>query len=131
MGVPIHIAPWNYPFQLALNPLIGAVAAGNTVVLKPSEHAPKTAEILSKILKEVFPKEWVYVAKGGPEIAQELLQIRWDYIFFRRRCPCCQACCKSCCRASNPYYFGIGREKSLYHRSYSQYQSQCSSYCLG
>ena len=81
-GCTLNIAPWNYPFQLALNPLIGAVAAGNTVVLKPSEHAPKTSEILSKILKEVFPKEWVYVAKGGPEIAQELLQIRWDYIFF-------------------------------------------------
>jgi aldehyde dehydrogenase (NAD+) len=81
-GCTLHIAPWNYPFQLALNPLIGAVAAGNTAVLKPSEHAPKTAEILDKILKEVFPKEWVYVAKGGPETAKELLAQRWDYIFF-------------------------------------------------
>ncbi len=81
-GVTLHIAPWNYPFQLALNPLIAAVAAGNTVVLKPSEHAPKTAELLQKIISEVFPPEWVYVANGGPEVAKELLQIRWDYIFF-------------------------------------------------
>lgn len=81
-GVTLHIAPWNYPFQLALNPLIGAVAAGNTVVLKPSEHAPKTAELLHYIINEVFPSEWVYVAKGGPEIAKELLTYRWDYIFF-------------------------------------------------
>jgi len=81
-GVTLHIAPWNYPFQLALNPLLGAVAAGNTVVLKPSEHAPKTAELLDYIINEVFPSEWVYVAKGGPEIAKELLTYRWDYIFF-------------------------------------------------
>lgn len=81
-GVTLHIAPWNYPFQLALNPLIGAVAAGNTVFLKPSEHAPKTAEILNKILSEVFPKEWVFVAKGGPDVAKDLLALRWDYIFF-------------------------------------------------
>lgn len=81
-GCTLHIAPWNYPFQLALNPLIGAVAAGNTVLLKPSEHAPKTAAILEKIIAEVFPKEWVYVAQGGPEVAKELLQLRWDYIFF-------------------------------------------------
>lgn len=81
-GVTLHIAPWNYPFQLALNPLIGAVAAGNTVVLKPSEHAPKTAEILNKIISEVFPPEWVAVTQGGPEVAKELLAQRWDYIFF-------------------------------------------------
>ncbi|MGB0255379.1 MAG: aldehyde dehydrogenase family protein, partial [Flavobacteriaceae bacterium] len=81
-GLTLHIAPWNYPFQLALNPLIGAVAAGNTVVLKPSEHASKTAEILNKIISEVFPPEWVAVAQGGPEVAKELLAQRWDYIFF-------------------------------------------------
>ena len=81
-GVTLHIAPWNYPFLLALNPLIAAVAAGNTVVVKPSEHAPKTAELLKKIISEVFPPEWVYVANGGPEVAKELLSNRWDYIFF-------------------------------------------------
>jgi len=81
-GVTLHIAPWNYPFQLALNPLIGAVAAGNTVVLKPSEHAPKTAALLQRILSEIFPPEWVSVTQGGPDVAKELLSYRWDYIFF-------------------------------------------------
>ena len=81
-GVTLHIAPWNYPFQLALNPLIGAVAAGNTVVLKPSEHAPQTAKILQKIISKVFPPDWVCVAEGGPEVAHHLLNQRWDYIFF-------------------------------------------------
>ncbi|MDA0779106.1 MAG: aldehyde dehydrogenase family protein [Bacteroidetes bacterium] len=81
-GVTLHIAPWNYPFQLALNPLIGAVAAGNTVVLKPSEHAPETAKILQKIISKAFPPDWVCVAEGGPEVAHTLLKQRWDYIFF-------------------------------------------------
>ena len=81
-GVTLHIAPWNYPFKLALNPLIGAVAAGNTVVLKPSEHAPQTAAVIEKIISKVFPKEWVAVVQGGPETAERLLQFRWDYIFF-------------------------------------------------
>ena len=81
-GVTLHIAPWNYPFQLALNSLIGAVAAGNTVVLKPSEHAPQTAAVIEKIITAVFPEAWVAVVQGGPETAENLLQLRWDYIFF-------------------------------------------------
>ena len=81
-GVTLHIAPWNYPFQLALNPLIGAVAAGNTVTLKPSEHAPQTAAVIEKIVSKVFPVEWVTVVQGGPKTAENLLQLRWDYIFF-------------------------------------------------
>ena len=81
-GVTLHIAPWNYPFQLALNSLIGAVAAGNTVVLKPSEHAPHTAAVIEKIITAVFPEGWVAVVQGGPETAENLLQLRWDYIFF-------------------------------------------------
>jgi len=81
-GVTLHIAPWNYPFQLALNSLIGAVAAGNTVVLKPSEHAPQTAAVIEKIITAVFPEAWVAIVQGGPETAENLLQLRWDYIFF-------------------------------------------------
>ena len=81
-GVTLHIAPWNYPFQLALNPLIGAVAAGNTVVLKPAEYAPQTSIVIENIIQDVFPQEWVAVVQGGPETAESLLQLRWDYIFF-------------------------------------------------
>ena len=81
-GVTLHIAPWNYPFQLALNPLIGAVAAGNTVVLKPAEYAPQTAIVIENIIQDVFPLEWVAVVQGGPETAKSLLQLSWDYIFF-------------------------------------------------
>ena len=81
-GNVLIIAPWNYPYQLALSPLIGAVAAGNTVVLKPSELTPHTSKILEEIITNVFKPEHVSVVQGDASIAQELLTHNWDYIFF-------------------------------------------------
>lgn len=81
-GTTLIIAPWNYPFQLAMSPLIGAISAGNTVVLKPSELAPFTSELLENILKKVFKDEFVCVIQGGVETSQELLSQKWDYVFF-------------------------------------------------
>ena len=81
-GKILVIAPWNYPFQLALCPLISAVAAGNQVVLKPSELTPKTSEIIAQIIGKVFDKNHVEVIEGGIEVSQQLLGQRWDYIFF-------------------------------------------------
>ena len=81
-GVMLHISPWNYPFQLVFTPLIGAIAAGNTVVVKPSELAPHTADCIDKIIKLAFPPEWVTVVQGGPEIGKSLLGERWDYIMY-------------------------------------------------
>ena len=81
-GTVLIIAPWNYPYQLALAPLIGAVAAGNTVVLKPSELTPNTSALLTKIIKHVFPPEFVTVVEGGVDTSTKLLDQVWDYIFF-------------------------------------------------
>ncbi|MFV8341864.1 aldehyde dehydrogenase [Flavobacterium sp. XS2P39] len=81
-GKVLIIAPWNYPFQLALCPLISAVAAGNQVILKPSELTPKTAEIITKIIEKTFHNDHVEVVQGGVEVTQNLLSKRWDYIFF-------------------------------------------------
>ncbi len=81
-GKVLVLAPWNYPFQLALCPLISAVAAGNQVVVKPSELTPKTSEIILKIISKVFDKNHVEVIEGGVEISKQLLSERWDYIFF-------------------------------------------------
>ena len=81
-GNTLHISPWNYPFQLSIAPIIGAVAAGNTVLLKPSEYSKNTSDILEEIIKEVFDEGFVCVIKGGPKIASKLLDIQWDYIFF-------------------------------------------------
>jgi aldehyde dehydrogenase (NAD+) len=81
-GKVLIIAPWNYPFQLALCPMISAVAAGNQVVLKPSELTPKTSAIILKIVEKVFQHHHVKVIEGGVEATQKLLAQRWDYIFF-------------------------------------------------
>lgn len=86
-GKVLIIAPWNYPFQLALCPLISAVAAGNQVVLKPSELTPKTSEIITKIIQKTFAVNHVEVMQGGLEVSQKLLSERWDYIFFTGSVP--------------------------------------------
>jgi aldehyde dehydrogenase (NAD+) len=81
-GTVLIIAPWNYPFQLAIAPLIGAIAAGNTAVIKPSEITPNTSKIVADIIKKVFPEDYVTVVEGGVETSQDLLAQKWDYIFF-------------------------------------------------
>ncbi|KUJ59661.1 aldehyde dehydrogenase [Flavobacteriaceae bacterium CRH] len=81
-GKVLVIAPWNYPFQLALCPLISAVAAGNRVVLKPSELTPNTSAIIAKIIEKTFHVNHVEVIEGGVETSNKLLAQRWDYIFF-------------------------------------------------
>lgn len=81
-GKVLIIAPWNYPFQLAMCPLIAAVAAGNSVVLKPSELTPATSTLISKIIRETFEVKHVVAVLGDSGIAQDLLKKKWDYIFF-------------------------------------------------
>lgn len=81
-GVTLHIAPWNYPFQLSLTPLVSAIAAGNTVVLKPSEYSEKTSQLLKRIVEEVFDPSHVSVVLGDAQTSTELLSHCWDYIFF-------------------------------------------------
>ena len=81
-GKTLIISPWNYPFQLSVTPLVGAVAAGNTAVLKPSEFAPHTASIIHSIIETVFDEEHVAVVEGDASTATTLLKKQWDYIMF-------------------------------------------------
>jgi acyl-CoA reductase-like NAD-dependent aldehyde dehydrogenase len=81
-GVVLILGPWNYPLQLLLAPLVSAIAAGNTIVLKPSELAAKTAETLADLITETFPAEYIVLVNGGPDVAEELLRERFDKIFF-------------------------------------------------
>jgi aldehyde dehydrogenase (NAD+) len=81
-GVVLVAAPWNYPFQLSLSPLVAAVAGGNAVVLKPSELAPATAAVLEKILGECFDPGHVEVVTGGPEAGAALLGQPFDLFFY-------------------------------------------------
>ena len=81
-GTVLIMSPWNYPVLLTLDPLIDAIAAGNTAVVKPSAYAPATAAVLKNILEECFPIEYVAVITGGRTENQALLQQRFDMIFF-------------------------------------------------
>ncbi|QHW33535.1 aldehyde dehydrogenase [Paenibacillus rhizovicinus] len=81
-GVVLIIAPWNFPFQLALMPLIGAIAAGNCAVIKPSELTPRTSAVIVQIINETFSEAYVAVVEGGAEASQALLREKVDYIFF-------------------------------------------------
>ncbi|ORC90906.1 putative aldehyde dehydrogenase family [Trypanosoma theileri] len=82
LGVVLVIGAWNYPVQLTLLPLLGAIAAGNTVVLKPSELAPATAYILEKLLSDYLPENVVGVVNGGVVETTRLLEERFDHIFY-------------------------------------------------
>ncbi len=81
-GSVLIITPFNYPFQLAMEPLIGAIASGNTAVVKPSELAPETEKVISDILREAFDESYVASVCGGVDVITKLLSQRFDYIFF-------------------------------------------------
>ena len=84
LGVVLIIGPWNYPFQLLINPLIGAIAAGNCAVLKPSEFASATATIMKTIIKEVFPENYIlYVEGDGAAVIPEMMNnFSFDHVFY-------------------------------------------------
>ena len=81
-GVTLIISPWNYPFQLLIAPLIGAICAGNTAILKPSELAPNTSKLIDELISKNFNPEYIAVVLGAVEESRALLEERFDYIFF-------------------------------------------------
>ncbi|WP_414514453.1 aldehyde dehydrogenase [Nostoc sp. PCC 9305] len=82
LGVVLIIGPWNYPFQLIISPLIGAIAAGNCAIIKPSEIASHTSDIIAKIIAKHFDPAYLAVVEGGVEASQKLLAEKFDHIFF-------------------------------------------------
>ena len=81
-GVVLVMSPWNYPFMLTMEPVIDAIAAGNTVVIKPSAYAPATSRVIAKIIQSCFPTKFAAVVEGGRAVNQDLLEQKFDYIFF-------------------------------------------------
>ncbi|NEU72074.1 aldehyde dehydrogenase [Hassallia byssoidea VB512170] len=82
LGVVLIISPWNYPLQLIISPLVGAIAAGNCAILKPSELAPHTSRVLTEIISKSFDPAYITVLEGGVETSQQLLAEKFDHIFF-------------------------------------------------
>ncbi|RYZ16224.1 MAG: aldehyde dehydrogenase family protein, partial [Sphingobacteriales bacterium] len=89
LGVVLVISPWNYPFQLALMPMMAAIAAGNCVVVKPSEKAPATAGLIASMIAETFSPHYILVAQGaGEQVIPEMIgRFRFDHIFYTGNIP--------------------------------------------
>ena len=107
-GEVLIISPWNYPFQLALCPLVAAVAAGNKVVLKPSELTPATSGVISKIIRETFDVKHIVAILGDASMAEKLLQQRWDYIFFTGSVPVGKLIAKAAAQNLTPVTLELG-----------------------
>lgn len=82
LGMALIIAPWNYPFQLLMNPLVGAIAAGCCAILKPSEFTTNIAGVMEDLIKEIFAEDHIALMQGGKEVGEELLKKKFDIIFF-------------------------------------------------
>lgn len=81
-GVTLIIAPWNYPFNLCIGPLVSAIGAGCSVIIKPSEHTPNTANLISRMMSELFKEEEIAVVQGDVSVSTELLKLPFNHIFF-------------------------------------------------
>jgi aldehyde dehydrogenase (NAD+) len=82
LGIALIIAPWNYPFQLLMNPLIGAMSAGCCAILKPSPYTPATAKVMEEMINAVFPPDYIGIVQGNRDVNTILLEQRFDLIFF-------------------------------------------------
>lgn len=107
-GTVLVIAPWNYPFLLSIEPLIMAIAAGNTVVVKPSELTTYTSQLVTDIIQKVFKEEYVASIQGGVQVATELLEQKWDYIFFTGSVPVGKIVAKAAAKHITPVTLELG-----------------------
>lgn len=82
LGTTLIVSPWNYPVQLLLSPLVGAIAAGCTAVLKPSPYVPTVSSTVEKLISNTFPQGYISIVQGNREVNKQLFDLRWDLIFF-------------------------------------------------
>lgn len=107
-GEVLIMSPWNYPFQLCIGPMIGALAAGNRVVLKPSEFAPHTARVVREVIEETYKPNEVKIVEGGVSETQELLKQKFDYIFFTGSTPVGKIVMKAAAEHLTPLTLELG-----------------------
>ena len=108
LGCVLIIGPWNYPLQLTLRPLVSALAAGNSAVVKPSEQAPHTAELIAEVLQRAFPPEVVQVVLGDAAVAARLLEERFDHVFFTGGSRVGSQVMGACARSLTPVTLELG-----------------------
>lgn len=116
-GTVVVIAPFNYPFQLLMEPVIGAIAAGNTVIAKPSEYTPETSTMIQLIMKECFTEDYVAVVRGGRELTTELIHAPVDYIFFTGSVPVGKIVMKAAAERLTPITLELGgKSPTIVHK---------------
>jgi coniferyl-aldehyde dehydrogenase len=119
LGIVGVIGAWNYPILLTLSPLANALAAGNHVIVKPSEHAPKTADVLRRIISTAFPEEYVAVVIGGKEVASALCTLPLDHILFTGSSAVGKLVMRSAAENLTPVTLELGgKSPALVHESY-------------
>ena len=117
-GTVLIIAPWNYPMQLLFSPLVGAIAAGNTAILKPSELAPRTAEVIQRIIESCFESEYLAVVQGGPQVVSSLIDRDLDYLFFTGSIPVGKKIMEAASRHLTPLTLELGgKSPAIVHAS--------------
>ncbi|CAI7897707.1 unnamed protein product, partial [Closterium sp. NIES-53] len=114
LGVVLIISPWNFPFLLSLEPLLGALAAGNVAVLKPSELSPACSHLLSRLLPLYLDSHAVQVVEGGPETGKALLGQRWDKIFFTGGTPLGRIVMEAASKHLTPVTLELGGKNPLF-----------------
>jgi aldehyde dehydrogenase (NAD+) len=111
-GVVLIMSPWNYPFQLALTPLVGAIAAGNCALVKPGSYAAETAKCINNIISKCFESQYVSVVLGGRDANADLLEQKFDYIFFTGGINVGKTVMSAAAKASHLYAWNLA-EKAL------------------
>ena len=107
-GVTLIIGPYNYPFQLVIEPLVGAIIGGNTAIVKPSESAPHTAAIIKKIIQETFEENYVRIVEGEVEETTALIHSSFDYVFFTGSVAVGKIVASACAERLTPYTLELG-----------------------
>jgi acyl-CoA reductase-like NAD-dependent aldehyde dehydrogenase len=121
LGVVGIIAPWNYPFQLAVAPLAFALAAGNRVLIKPSELTPKTAELLHRLLRQAFDPDLLDVVLGGPEVASAFASLPFDHLLFTGSTRVGRIVMEAAAKNLTPVTLELGgKSPAIVHESFSE-----------
>lgn len=107
-GVTLIIGPYNYPFQLVMEPLIGAIIGGNTAIVKPSESAPHTTAIIKKIIQETFEEKYIRIVEGAVEETTVLIHASFDYVFFTGSVAVGKVVASACAERLTPYTLELG-----------------------
>ncbi len=107
-GVALVVAPWNFPFNLLFMPLIGAISAGNCVVLKPSNHSPHTSAVMEEMITKIYDLEYISIFQGGRDVNQALWQEKFDYIFFTGNPPLGKIVMEAASRHLTPVTLELG-----------------------